>query len=162
MRLPRAIGSCSQLLFPTVDAHSFVFMMRGENLGFQTLTSYLLRLLCLFAQLTSASSRKGIFSFKSTVEQSASRWYPSLSCHSVISSPKHGAVSDPLTFFAKAFINLTLVFIATHQGAVTNIQLYLTENGGFICSKGYTKRQSQLRFESWGTLQLFDGKNTEN
>lgn len=140
-RLPLAIGSCSQLLFPTVDTCSFLFMMQGENLGFQTLTSYLLRLLCLFTRLTSASSREGILWFKGTVERSASRWYPSLSCYSVISNPKHGVVFDPLTFFSKAFINLTLVFIATHQGAVTNIHLYLPENGGFICSKGYTKRQ---------------------
>lgn len=74
-------------------------------------------------------------------EQSASRWNPNLSCLSVINSPKYGAVADPVTLFPKAFINLTLVFIATHQGAVTNTQLYLTENGGFICSKGYSKHQ---------------------
>lgn len=70
---------------------------------------------------------------------SASRCCSSLSCCSVINSPKHGAVADPVTFFAKAFINLTLVFIATHQGAVTNIQLYLASAGGFTCSKGCTE-----------------------
>lgn len=144
------VTSCIRQLLTAVVSHCgytqlFFFFFndagRGKNLGFQTLTSYLLCFLCLFTQLISASSREGIFCFKSTVEQSASRCQPSLSCCSVISSPKHGAASDPLTFFAKAFINSTLVFIATHQAAVTNIQLYLRGNGGFICSKGYTERQ---------------------
>lgn len=77
----------------------------------------------------------------------ASRCCFSLSCCSVINSPKYGAVAGPVTFFAKAFINLTLVFVATHQGAVTNIQLYLASAGGFTCSEGYTK--CPRRAEVW-------------
>lgn len=59
MKFPLIIHSCSQLSqCGYIQLHFYCF---GENLGFQTLTSYLLPLLCLFPQLTSMSSRAGIF-----------------------------------------------------------------------------------------------------